>query len=161
TRGLAVMNPNDVRTNQLAPPVLIEELRVDGRTVKSSANAVLRIPPGHGRLDFYFTALSFAVPEKVRFKYRLANLETEWMSFDENLRRVTYNYVPPGDYTFRVIACNNDEVWNETGATLSFVVLPHFWQTWWFRTAVGICIVATASGGVWYVTRRRLRQKLE
>jgi signal transduction histidine kinase/ligand-binding sensor domain-containing protein len=159
--GLAVMNPNDVRTNELAPPVLIEELRVDGKPVKSVANGKLLIPPGHSRLDFSFTGLSFAVPEKVRFKHRLEPLEMEWRNAEDQTRKVSGNYVPPGDYTFRVIACNNDGVWNEVGASLAFTVLPHFWQTWWFRASMAVWIVAAVSGGVWFVARRRLHLRLE
>ena len=58
-----------------------------------------------------------------------------------------YSFIPPGDYLFHVIACNNDGVWNETGASLAFTVLPHFWQTWWFRRAGG--------RGPWRGRRRR------
>ncbi|MBE0543765.1 MAG: ATP-binding protein [Verrucomicrobia bacterium] len=162
SRGLAVLNPLDVKTNQLAPPVIIEELRVDGRVtdIRGATNTPLRIPPGRNRLEIHYTGLSFVVPEKVRFKYRLDGLQSEWEDAG-NERRVNYSYVPPGNYTFHVIACNNDEVWNELGAKLAFIVLPHFWQTWWFRTAIGLAAVASVSAMVWFDTRRRMRHELE
>lgn len=77
------------------------------------------------------------------------------------VRQVNYSYVPPGRYTFRVIACNNDGVWNETGAHLAFVVQPHFWQTLGFRIALGTLALIVVAGGVWFETRRRLHRKLE
>jgi signal transduction histidine kinase len=123
-------------------------------------DGLLRIPPGKNHFEFHFTALSFVAPEKVVFRYRLEGLETDWNEEAEK-RSANYNFIPPGDYTFHVIACNNDGVWNETGATLSFTLLPHFWQTWWFRGLVGVLIVAVASGIVWFDTRRRMRGKLE
>ena len=77
-------------------------------------------------------------------------------------RRVaTYNYVPPGQYTFQVIACNSDGVWNNLGASITFEVLPYFWQTLQFRILAGIMVIAASGGIVWFGTRRRMRRKLE
>ncbi len=162
SRGLAVLNPLDVKTNQLAPPVIIEELRVDGRVTefRGVTDPPLRIPPGRNRLEIHYTGLSFVVPEKVRFKHRLEGLQTQWEDAGGE-RRVNYSYLPPGPYSFRVIACNNDGVWNEVGDRLAFIVLPHFWQTWWFRSALALVIVASVGAMVWFDTRRRMHHKLE
>src|SRR5450432_3840610 len=125
-----------------------------------TGNFDLQIPPGRTRLEFRYTGLSFASPEKVRFRYRLDGLETKWV--DAGTKRfANYSFVPPGKYTFQVTACNNDEVWNESGATLSFTVPPHFWQTLWFRLLAGMMLVAAAGFGVWFETRRRLDRRLE
>jgi signal transduction histidine kinase len=159
TKGLAVVNPKDLRSNPLPPPMALEAVLVDGELVTNLA-AELRIPPGRRRLDFYYTGLSFVAPEKVRFKYRLEGLETGWVDAGAK-RQAAYNFVPPGSYTFHAIACNNDGVWNETGVSLAFALLPHFWQTWWFRVAGGLFIVAAASSLVWFETRRRMRRRLE
>jgi signal transduction histidine kinase len=96
----------------------------------------------------------------VRFKCRLNGSETDWENAGTK-RTVNYNYIPPGDYSFQVIACNNDGVWNETGASISFSVLPYFWQTLWFRVLAWIMMVAASGGLVWFDTRRRMRRKLE
>jgi signal transduction histidine kinase len=72
-----------------------------------------------------------------------------------------YSFVPPGNYTFHVIACNNDGVWNETGVAQPFTLLPHFWQTWWFRILGGLLTAVAASAVAWFETRRRLRRRLE
>jgi signal transduction histidine kinase len=92
----------------------------------------LTIPPGKARFEFRYTGLSLTAPEKVRFKYKLDPLEEDWVEAGTR-RTAIYSYLPPGHYRFRVLACNNDGVWNEAGAVLGLVLLPHFWQTWWFR----------------------------
>jgi len=165
TKGLVAVNPTDVKRNQLRPPVVIEEVLVDGQPVSpgNTKGALLRIPPGRQRFDFHYTGLSFTVPEKVRFKYRLEGLETEWMEAEDagTKRAANYNYIPPGKYTFHVQACNNDGVWNEEGAALAFTVLPYFWQTWWFRALSGLGAAALVAGSVLFATRRRMHDKLE
>ena len=72
-----------------------------------------------------------------------------------------YNRVPPGHYHFRVIACNNDGIWNVTGVSFPFTLLPHFWQTWWFHLLGFTTAVLAGSGIVWFDARRRLRRRLE
>lgn len=160
-KGLVVVDPAGAFVNPLPPPVHIEEMRVDDKKFADGQDAgPLKVPPGRHRIEFEYTALSFVAPEKVRFKCRLKNFETEWADAGDE-RVATYNYIPPGSYSFQVTACNNDGVWSETGATLKFEVLPYFWQTTWFRVFSGIATVLAASGAVWFDTRRRMRRKLE
>ena len=159
SKGLVVVNPNEVRINRLPPPMALEELLVDGVPV-TNTRPPLRIPPGQNRLEFHYTGLSFVAPEKVSFKYRIEGLEKEWV--DAGTKRVAnYSFLPPGNYTFHVIACNNDGIWNETGVSLPFTLLPHFWQTWWFRVLGGLLTAVAAGGTVWLDTRRRMRRRLE
>src|SRR5207249_5217098 len=95
--------------------------------------------------EVHYTALSLTAPEKVRFKYRLEGLERGWVDAGSE-RTAHYSYVRPGEYRFRVVACDNDGVWNEAGATLGLIVLPHFWQTWWFRSlAAGALVLLLAA----------------
>lgn len=125
-RGLVRVNPAMLVTNSLPPPVRIESLQVQDEEVAIPGNGLaLRIPPGRERFEFQFTALSFVAPEKVRFKYRLSGLERDWVERSE--RNAAYSHLPPGDYVFHVVACNNDGVWNDAAATLAFTVLPYFW----------------------------------
>ena len=162
TKGLVVLDPRNVARNPWPPSVVIEDFLIDGRRVNTSATAEtpLSVPPGRNRLEFRFTGLSFTGPEKVRFRYRLAGLDTDWV--DAGTRRIAnYSYIPPGAYTFSVMACNNNDVWNETGASLSFTMLPHFWQTWWFRSLALAAVGSSLASLVWFETRRRMRRKLE
>jgi signal transduction histidine kinase len=121
---------------------------------------VVIIPPGHHRLEIRFTGLSLLMPEKVRFRYLLEGLDKAWIEAGSR-RSASYAYIPPGDYRFKVTACNNDGVWNEVGAVLPFKVLPHFWETTWFKALIllGLC------GGTGWVVRlsflRRMQRQLE
>jgi len=170
-KGLAIVDPRNVTTNQLPPPVIIEEFRVDDKAVSVDAepgnsketgagHKTLEIPPGRHRFEFQYTALSFVAPEKVQFKHRLDGLDTDWVPA-EGRRSANYNYLPPGNYTFHVTACNNDGVWNEAGVDLGFNVLPYFWQTLWFRLPAGGLLAVGIGGVAWFDTRRRMRRKLE
>jgi signal transduction histidine kinase len=156
-----VIDPASAKPNRLLPPVLIEGLLVDNNLVAGLVSPHrLKFPPGRHRFEFQYTGLSFAAPEKVRFKYRLDKLDADWIDAGTK-RSAEYPYIPPGDYTFHVMACNNDGVWNEAGAALALTVLPYFWQTAWFRVLGLAGTVLLTSGGVWYGTRRRMRRKLE
>jgi signal transduction histidine kinase len=170
SKGLAVIDPGTFRTNSIPPPVVIEELMVEGQPVKfqgpkaadhgADSASVLQIPPGKQQFELRYTALSFVAPDKVRFKHKLEGLESEWV--DAGTKRVVqYSYLPPGTYHFQVIACNNDDVWNEEGASLSFRVLPHVWQAGWFRIALAVAAAGAVALAAISMTRRRVRRKLE
>lgn len=166
-KGIAIIDPANATTNSVIPPVAIEEFTVEEKPVDQrdvgrgdATGSKITIPPGKQRFEFRYTGLSFAAPDRVRFKYRLEGLEEDWI--DAGMRRnVQYTHLSPGTYTFHVIACNNDDVWNESGAALGFVVLPYFWQTWWFRVAAVVAGASTVGGGVLSVMRRRVRRKFE
>jgi signal transduction histidine kinase/ligand-binding sensor domain-containing protein len=183
TKGLAVIDPANVSTNSIAPSIVIEEFMVDGKPQEvrtqppgprsqkpgtqgtgnnqtSPSSTPLKIPPGRDNFSLRYTGLSFTAPDKVRFKYRLEGLEREWMDAGTK-RLVQYSYLAPGDYTFHVTACNNDEVWNPNDTTLAFTVLPLFWQTWWFKGSGSLAGAVAVGGVVLWGTRRRVRQKLE
>jgi signal transduction histidine kinase len=164
-KGLAIIDPVNVTTNPVAPPVVIEELMVDGDPIEFSRNAFasgvapVQIGPGKQSFEIRFTGLSFAAPEKVLFKYKLDGLERAWV--DAGTKRFAqYSYLPPGDYAFHVMACNNDEVWNENGAALAFTVLPWFWQTWLFRLAAVATGAGLVGGSALWIGRRRVRARL-
>jgi signal transduction histidine kinase/ligand-binding sensor domain-containing protein len=149
--GVVVINPDRLEVNQIPPPVVIEELLVDRRPVAMEGQPSL--PPGDGDLEFHYTGLSFLVPGKVRFKYRLEGFSDEWV--DAGPRRVaTYTNIPPGRYRFRVIAGNADGVWNESGAFFDLRLRPHFHQTWWFYGLVAMTVGLTGFG----LHRVRVRQ---
>jgi signal transduction histidine kinase len=160
-KGLVAVDPAGVKLNPLPPPVRIEEMRVDDKKfADGTAAGLLKIPPGRHHVEFEYTGLSIVAPEKVRFKCRLNGFDLEWANVGGK-RVATYNYIPPGSYSFQVTACNNDGVWNESGASLAFEVLPYFWQTTWFLVVSGLATVLAASGAVWFDTRRRMRRRLE
>jgi signal transduction histidine kinase/ligand-binding sensor domain-containing protein len=128
-KGVAVVDPDYRKRNERVPPVLIEKMTVDGHAVDLTAPPV--IGPGRKKLEFTFTALSFLVPEKNRFKTMLRGFDRGW-SAETSQRQVSYTNLPPGRYAFRVIACNNDGKWNQDGASLRFELRPFIFQTFWF-----------------------------
>jgi len=171
-KGLAVVNPTAVRPNPVWPPVIIEEVLVDAQPVEiesepaalaATSQAITRriiLAPGSRQLQLKFTGLSFTSPERVQFKYQLAGLRAEW-SIPTAERQVTYGQLPPGVFTFRVIASNSDGRWNEIGDALTILVLPHFLQTWWFRAPMAVMAALLVGGAVYLESRRRMRRKLE
>ncbi|MDE3066323.1 MAG: hypothetical protein KGJ60_02100 [Verrucomicrobiota bacterium] len=138
----------------------------DGRThLSGPASALarravpLRIPPGRGELEFQYAALDFPAPEKERFQYRLQGVDSGWI--DAGTRRIAYyNNLSPGRYRFQVAACNQDGVWNTAGAALTVILLPHYWQTLWFRGLLVLAILGLACGTALYAAPRRMQRAL-
>lgn len=172
SQGIAAINPAPVNTNQVPPSVWIEEILVDSqkadirsktnqtRSGESKTERIVELNPGRRQLEIRFTGISFTSPERVQFKYRLEGIDANWTE-SESRGPVTYSFLPPNRYTFHVIACNSDGLWNETGDTVLIIVLPHVWQTWWFKTGLVILGFAAVAGGVYLESRRRLRRKME
>jgi signal transduction histidine kinase len=159
------VNPADIKTNRQPPWVMIESVRVDGQEQKtnrfsSAWQPSVTVPPGHEQLEIHYTGLNFSAPGEVRFKYRLEGHETAWTEAGDT-RVAYYPNVPPGNYRFHVIAGNEDGVWNETGGVLEVTVQPQFWQTWWFRTAVILCLAGIVVAVVRYLSTQKLRRQLQ
>src|SRR5712671_2525582 len=149
-KGVAMIDPEQIKSNDQPPPVAIEQIRVDDESMMPAQS--IELAPGKSRFDFYYTALSFGAPEKVRFKYKLEGFDSDWI--DGGTRRVAYyTNLRPGRYKFRVIASNNDGLWNPIGATFDFYLRPQFYQTIWFYA---LCILSLAFL-VWQLYRYRLK----
>jgi signal transduction histidine kinase len=157
-RGVVSVNTEELTAKSAQPPVIIEELRVDGETVALSGEKII-VPPGHKQLDFRFTALSFDAGEKARFRYRVDGLDMDWVDADTR-RTLQLRNLEPREYRLQVIACNGEGVWNDTGASVSFEVRPFFHQTWLFKLIVGVGIVAGVSFAVRRAVTRKYRRKL-
>jgi signal transduction histidine kinase len=120
----------------------------------------MRIPPGRNELEFHYTALSFQKPERIRFRYKLDKIDRDWIN--ANTRRAAYyNNLAPGQYSFHVMACNSDGIWNLTGASLDLVLLPHVWETWWFRVLAVSAALGLVAATARQITRRRMQRQLE
>jgi signal transduction histidine kinase len=152
--GIQVVDPRRVLTNPLPPPVHVEQVTADRKAYDPSVVAIgrLRLPPQVRDLEIGYTALSLVAPEKVLFRYKLEGRDRAWQEAGTR-RWAFYNDLPPGDYRFRVIACNNSGVWNEEGAALEFTILPAWHQTIAFR-ALAASALATL---LWSAYRLRVR----
>ncbi len=135
--GVALIDPTAVTQNKLPPPVVVEETLLD-REPAAFANG-LRIEPGKENVEIKYTGLSFVKPEGVAFRYRLEGVDKDWVEAGTR-RTAYYSHLPPGEYTFTVVAANSDGVWNERGTSLRVVVVPPFYRTWWFYTAAFIFV---------------------
>jgi ligand-binding sensor domain-containing protein/signal transduction histidine kinase len=153
TRGVVGVNADELNPAPSPPPVLIEEFRVDGETNALRGEEII-VPPGHQQFDFIFTALNFDAGEKTRFRYRLDGLDADWV--DAGTRRSAhYGTLPPGNYRFRVMACNTKGEWNGISAVRSFTVQPHFYQRFWFSMLAGAGVL----GGAVFVARKIVAAK--
>ena len=154
--GMVIVNPENLKNNVLPPPIHIEKIIADDSTAgwdKLSDSLPVIFGPGAEKLEIHFTALSFVIPEKARFMYKLEGFDRNWV--DAGSRRIAYyTNLPPGEYGFKVKACNNDGVWNETGASRIIILRPFVYQTKWFY---GLCVIAFILG-VYMVYRFRIHQ---
>jgi signal transduction histidine kinase/ligand-binding sensor domain-containing protein len=158
--GVSVIDPRHLTYNKLPPPVHVEQVAADRKSYYDSAsdmavdaNRRLQLPALTRDLQIDYTALSLVAPEKVRFRYKLEGWDSDWQEVGTR-RQAFYANLPPKNYTFRVKACNNSGVWNETGAFLDFSVAPAYYQTTWFRLSG----VATFLALLWTLYQLRLQQ---
>jgi signal transduction histidine kinase/ligand-binding sensor domain-containing protein len=149
--GIARTNPAMLRPNRAKPPVVIERIFADGEPVAVEPSILISSSIEKVRIDF--TALSFTAPRKVRFKYQLVGYNKSWVDVAGD-RYATFTNVTPGTYRFRVIAANNDGVWNEDGAEISLTFELPYWSTLWFRL---LAVLALVGMGM-LVVAIRLRQ---
>ncbi len=156
--GAVAIDPANLVVNTVPPPVLVEEVLVDGRQV--AGDPVIRIPAAAQTLEVHFTALSLSAPAAVRFRYRLEGLEDEWVQA-EGRRTAYYSKLPPGSYRFHVIAANNDGLWNEEGAAITISVAPRLLETIWFRGMVGVFLLLAGPLFYRYRVRRLTAQKVD
>src|ERR1700754_498691 len=169
TEGVNFVDPNHLRFNNVPPPVQIEQFVVDRKIydATSTGSGPLRLPPLIRDLQIDYTALSLVAPEKILFRYMLEGRDTEWQEAG-NRRQVFYNDLGPGTYRFRVMACNNSGVWNETGAFVDFTIAPTYYQTAWFRILIFVLLLLVLFGiyhlrlrQVARVVRGRMEERLE
>ncbi len=134
-KGVAVVDPANMKKNTVVPPVEILSLKVDDDKPIEYVESGISLKPGITSLQINYTGLSLLFPQKVSFIYRLKGLSNKWVNAGDR-RYAIYTSLAPGDYTFEVKAANNDGVWSEHAATLSFSVKPFFYQTIWFKLLV-------------------------
>lgn len=150
-KGAATVDPAHLATNLVPPLINIEQISVDDKA--QAKRDALTVQPGGRRFAIDYTALSFAAPQKVRFRYKLDGFDHAWIDAG-TLRTAYYTNLPPGRYTFRVLACNNDGVWSTAPASISLRLQPFFYQTEWFYV-----LLAAMTGLLVYAGYRwRVRQ---
>jgi signal transduction histidine kinase/ligand-binding sensor domain-containing protein len=153
-KGLVEVDPVHFPVNTIPPPVELERFAVDdiAQALRTAATS-LEIPAGHVHFQFDYAGLSFTAPQKVRYRFMLEGFDRDWTEAGAR-RSAYYTNIPPGRYTFRVQAANNDGLWNTKGAALAFELRPRFYQTAWFYAL----LLAAAAGMIVLLLRLRLRR---
>ncbi len=148
TEGFNVISPEDIHINTNIPPVVITDLKIFNESVQNvGSNHILdkhiseasSVTLSHQAsvFSFEFSALNFTLPEKNQYAYMLEGFDKQW-NYVGTQKKATYTNIDPGEYVFRVKASNNDGVWNEEGVALQVIIDPPYWQTWWFKTLIGM-----------------------
>lgn len=161
--GFNAFYPDSIKDNPYLPKVLITGLKIFNKPVNIgdydsllkqhiSQTKEVRLSHEHAVFSLDFVALNFTLSNKNQYAYKLEPFEKEWNEVG-NQRSATYTNLNAGTYVFRVKASNNDGLWNEEGTSLKIIVLPPWWETWWFRTIVFLIIGASI------ITYNRLRIK--
>ncbi len=153
TSGVVVqmVDPSKLSQKALPAQAYIESLVADRRELEATPN--LKVPPNPRDLQIDYTSPTFSIPQKVNFRYRLDNYDRDWHEA-RTRRQAFYTDLPPGKYSFRVIASNSDGVWNDNAATLDFYVAPSYYQTNWFRALCATVFL----GWLWAAYQMRVRQ---
>lgn len=162
SNGVNYFDPERFSENSFAPPVVITGFQIFNIPAEIGTNSPLTRCIGETRtitlahwqnvFSFEFVALNYTIPEKNRFRYKLEGFDRDWVNVGSSKRFASYTNIDPGEYTFRVLAANNDGVWNKEGARVKIIIKPPYWKTWWFRGLVFFLLAGLAFLGY----RRRM-----
>ncbi len=155
--GMNYFDPSNIISNNHIPPVVITDLKILNRSVLPgdpdsplqhtiSKTYEVKVSYKESIITFEFAALDFTLPSKNQYKYMLEGFDTKWNEVG-NQRSATYTNLNPGKYLFRVIASNNDGIWNTAGTSLRLIITPPFWKTWWFRASLIILVIILVISG--------------
>ena len=149
--GLVRLDQSRLRVRPRPVPVEIRSVRVDG--VPRDLKKPIVLEPGENRITISYGAISLGAPEKISYRYRLEGGDRKWVLAGAQ-REISYAGLPPGNYSFRVMAANEFGLWNDTEARIGLLLRPHLWQTWWFWTGMGLLAAALLAGFRHFELRR-------
>lgn len=160
--GFNTFTPADWKTNPYPPPVVITDFKLFHKPVPVGGDSPLQRTVPYTRhinlsyrenvFQFQFAALDYTVPGKNRYAYKMENFDSDWIYPEPGQRYAAYTNLGPGEYVFRVKGSNNDDEWNQEGASIKLTITPPFWGTWWFR----FFVIFFALGVVYLGYRKRL-----
>ena len=155
--GVTSVDPARLGAAAAPPAAVLEEVAVDGVAV--APRGVLNAPPGRGKLEFRYTAVSLAAAARLSFRYRLVGFDDNWVEAGA-ARTATYTNIPPGDYTFRVVVANAEGVVGMDGVSLPLRLAPRFYQTWLFVVLCAVALAGSAAGlSAWRVSNLRAAKR--
>ena len=157
--GITRVHPEQVEITKIPPPVYLQSVRANG-VLHAAGTGPITTEPGRARLEFRFVGLGFSAPEKITYRARLAGLNDTWRELG-NQPVAAFESVPPGKYTFEVMAVNGDGLRSATPARIPIEIRPHFWETSWFYISVGAFILLIAAGTGWLAARVRMKSRIQ
>jgi len=171
TEGFSVINPQKIKSNPFKPQIIISDFFIDNIPMTSESNgsplnetisitSEIKLNYNQRNFGFEFSSNNYLIPEKIRFKYRLNGYDNHWIEVDASRRYASYAKVPPGNYTFEIMATNNDGVWNDSPRIIEIKVLPAPWNSWWAYLIYFVLLVTIISLVLHYYLRQK-RLKLE
>ncbi len=136
--GVAVVAAPKVQENKVVPQVTIE--KVLHRNSNLGKLSEITLTYDSADVEIHYASLSYVDPTKIHYRFMIDGVDAHWNDVGDRTTAY-YTNIPPGEWTFRVIASNNDGVWNETGDSMKITVTPPFWRTWWFYSLVGLFFI--------------------
>jgi signal transduction histidine kinase/ligand-binding sensor domain-containing protein/DNA-binding response OmpR family regulator len=177
TNGFNRFHPNEIIDNNFIPPIFITNFQILHKPVSVGFDSLwgkvileksiteldeIVLSYDENILSFEIAALDFHSPEKNQYEYILEGFDNHWIRTDAKNRSITYTNLDPGEYTLKVRGSNNDAVWNKEGTSLSIIISPPWWSTWWSYILYGFVIMILFSGSTrFYLNRQRLRSQLQ
>ena len=137
-QGVSSIDPLNISLNTNPPIVKITQITIDG-TTRTNTEAI-KLKPETKRIQIDYSGLSFTIPERVKFRYQLEGFDKEYNEITSK-RQATYTNLPPGNYVFKVLAANNDEIWNSEPETFLITQLPYFYQQWYFYLIIVFIVI--------------------
>jgi signal transduction histidine kinase/ligand-binding sensor domain-containing protein/CheY-like chemotaxis protein len=161
-KGLNSFYPNKITKNTFMPPIVIADFKIFDKSVMAQGfekirrsllnNSAIELNSNQNFFSFEFAALNYVNSTKNQYKYKLDNVDPDWVN-NGNRRFASYTNINPGEYLFHVKGSNNDGVWNEEGATVKIIIIPPYYKTWWFKTAAIFLIIVL----IVFITQMRMR----
>ncbi|MDM4766901.1 ligand-binding sensor domain-containing diguanylate cyclase [Pelomonas sp. SE-A7] len=164
SRGLLVVNPDLFDGWNFQPPVVLAELRVDGRRQGlGQAASGLSLKPGQRSFSAEFAALDYSDPARCRYRYKLEGYDNDWVNTGADFRVASYSNLSPGQYLLKVRATNRSGAWSPQELMLQVEVLPNWWQTWWANAVFAVLALLALLGVIQLRTGylRRRQQVLQ
>ena len=168
SNGITVFKPDDINKNSIPPKVFLTDLKIFNKSIIPGENSVLKQPiydtreivlsHDQNNISIEFIAIHYSNSSKNKFSYQLENYDNEWRE-GRNQQDAFYPNLPPGAYVFRVKAANNNDVWNENGATLSITVTPPWWKTIWAYLAYALLFIVGVFGADRFFRLRLIRKE--
>lgn len=149
-KGFNYFHPDSIKDNPTIPSVAITDLKIFNESQKPGESkyldkaidetSELELSYKQYVFSFEFSSLHYATPSKNQYKYKMEGFDDDWVTTTFDRRFANYTNLPGGDYTFRVIASNNDGIWNEEGTAIKVTVVPPFYKTIWFYILVFVVV---------------------